>query len=312
MNTKNIFVIVALILIIAGIFFIVEHRAHLSNTTLSTTSNNKILVTASFYPLYYLASIIGGTYADVVNITPAGGEPHDYEPSAQDAARIENSAMLLLVGDSMESWGKKERESLNPQKTLIVMAADTLTTQQVLEDGVNIVDPHVWLSPTLVIQMVDRILAGYEKIDPNHTVYYAHNAEALKARLHGLDIDFKNGLANCKKQDIVTSHAAFGYLASTYHLHQIPIAGLSPDAEPSAQQLAAIVEIVKKDSIQYIFFESLVSPKLAQTIATEVGAQTLLFDPLEGITQTNLEQGKDYFTQMQLNLANLKIALQCN
>jgi len=116
---------------------------------------------------------------------------------------------------------------------------------------------------------------------------------------------------DCQLKDIVTSHAAFGYLAAAYGLNQIAIAGLSPDAEPSPEQLADIVKQARTDKIKYIFFESLVSPKLAQTIATEINAQTLVFNPLEGLTKDEIAQGQDYFTEMRNNLTNLRTALQC-
>jgi zinc transport system substrate-binding protein len=115
----------------------------------------------------------------------------------------------------------------------------------------------------------------------------------------------------CSKSDFITSHAAFGYLASTYKLRQIAIAGLSPDAEPSAQQMADIAKFAKNNGVKIIFFESLVSPELSQTLAREVGAQTLVLDPIEGLTDNDIQNGKDYFTQTESNLSNLKIALEC-
>ena len=125
-----------------------------------------------------------------------------------------------------------------------------------MENGKNIVDPHIWQSPPLAKQMVDRILAGFIQIDPANSSYYQANADALKVQLDNLDKDYKQGLANCVEKNIITSHSAFGYLAAAYGLNQVSIAGLSPDAEPSSQQLADIVKFTKANNVKYIFFES--------------------------------------------------------
>jgi len=272
---------------------------------------SKLQVAASFYPLYYFAQQIGGDHATVINITPAGGEPHDYEPTAQDIARILSGQLLIINGGGLETWGEKIRRNLDPKQTLIVTAGAGLTTQRVLENGENTIDPHVWLAPPLAAQMVANIAAGFAQVDPAHEPAYAANARALTAQLQDLDAAYQQGLANCPKKDFVTAHAAFGYLATTYHLHQVAVAGISSDAEPSPQQLADIAQFAKKNNVKIIFFENLVSPKLSQTIANEVGAQTLVLDPIEGLTDADLRAGQNYLTKMRANLTNLKIALQC-
>ena len=271
----------------------------------------KIQVAASFYPLYFFAAQIGGDKAEVTNITPSGGEPHDYEPTAQDIAQIENSRLLILNGFGLEAWGNDIRQNLNPAKTFLVTASDGIISHQLTEEGQTMIDPHVWLAPELAKTMVDNIAVGFIKADPANAPYYQNNAAQLKNKLDQLDAAYRAGLANCQLKDIVTSHAAFGYLAQAYGLNQIAIAGLSPDAEPSPEQLAEIVKQARADKIKYIFFESLVSPKLSQTIATEIGAQTLVFNPLEGLTKDEIAQGKNYFTVLQDNLINLQTALEC-
>lgn len=274
-------------------------------------SSSKPQVVASFYPLYFFASQIAGDKADVTNITPAGAEPHDYEPTAQDVARIESSDVLVLNGGGLEAWGNDIKANINSTKTTVVTAGEGLTTQDVVEDGEKITDPHVWLSPVLAEQMVDKIEGALAKTDPANASYYQSNAGTLKSKLGVLDTEYKQGLAVCKEKNIITSHAAFGYLATTYHLNQVPITGVSPDAEPSPKQLADVAKFAKDNHVKYIFFESLVSPKLSQTIATEVGAQTMVLSPLEGLTGDEIASGKDYFSEMRSNLANLKTALQC-
>jgi zinc transport system substrate-binding protein len=273
--------------------------------------SSKIQVTTSFYPLYFFANQIGGDKADVLNITPAGAEPHDYEPTPSDIASIENSNMLILNGGGLEAWGDNIKKNINPKQTLVVTAGENLTNQRVAEDGKDIVDPHIWLAPPLASEMVDKILAGFMQVDPANKDYYQMNATKFKTELAGLDSEYKNGLANCASKDIVTSHAAFGYLSTVYGLHQVPISGLSPDAEPSPKQLADVADFVKKNNVHYIFFESLVSPKLSETIARETGTKTIVLDPIEGITQEDLAKGTNYITVMESNLKALETVLQC-
>ncbi len=266
---------------------------------------------ASFYPLYYFSERIGGDKADVYNITPAGVEPHDYEPTAQDMALIESSNLLVLNGGNLEVWGDNIKSNLNHKRTVLVVAGGGLFNQRLVEEGENVVDPHVWLSPLLAEEMANKILSGFQASDPVNTSYYATNAEALSNDLKNLNADYSAGLKNCALKDIITSHAFFGYLAATYSLRQISIAGLSPDAEPSSKEIGVIVKFAKENKVKYIFFESLVNPKLSETIATEIEAKTLVLNPLEGLTRAETNAGKNYFTEMRDNLNNLKVALEC-
>jgi zinc transport system substrate-binding protein len=292
---------------VIGLFALVVKN----NDGTPATSSRKPQVVASFYPLYFFTSQIAGDKADVTNITPAGAEPHDYEPTAQDVARIENSDVLVLNGGGLEGWVNDIKTNIDPEKTAVVTAGEGLVTQEVVEDGEKIADPHVWLSPVLAKQMVDKIGNALAQADPTNASHYQSNAGGLKSKLEALDSEYRRELAVCKEKNIITSHAAFGYLATTYHLNQVPITGVSPDAEPSPKQLADVAKFAKDNNVKYIFFESLVSPKLSQTIATEVGAQTLVLNPLEGLTGDEIASGKDYFSEMRGNLANLKTALRC-
>ena len=297
---------------ILGIVFIAILALVINNNSKGPeTSSSKPQVVASFYPLYFFTSQIAGDKADVFNITPAGAEPHDYEPTAQDIAKIENSNLLVLNGGGLEAWGDKIKTNIDPKKTSVVTAGQGLTTQQVVEEGQSIIDPHVWLSPVLAEKIADNIEAGLAQSDPSNASYYESNLQTFKSKLAVLDTEYSQSLTTCKEKNIITSHAAFGYLATKYNLTQVPIGGLSPDAEPSPKQLADIAKFAKDNNVKYIFFESLVSPKLSDTIATEVGAKTLVLNPIEGLTQDEIAQGKDYFSEMRNNLDNLKIALQC-
>lgn len=264
------------------------------------TRSYKLQITASFYPYYFFASKIGGDKTDVINITPSGGEPHDYEPTSQDIVNIQASKLLILNG-TVEPWANKVKDTLKDKKTVILEVGGELFTQ----------DPHVWLSPTLAKKQVNTILNEFIQIDPVNENYYYINANKLLGELDGLDNEFKNGLSSCKQKNIVTSHAAFAYLASDYGFNQVTITGVSPDEEPSLKKLGQLADFVRKNNIKYIFFESLVSPKLAETVAYETGAKTLVLNPIEGLTPEEVELGKNYLTIMRDNLQNLKVALEC-
>jgi zinc transport system substrate-binding protein len=274
----------------------------LVNKIKTAPPSNKLQVTTSFYPLYYFASEIGGDKATVTNITPAGTEPHDYEPTPADVAAIEKSKLLILNGGGLEVWADNIKQNMSKKQIVIKTVGENFTSMR---------DPHVWLSPQLAQKQVDLILDGFIETDPTNASYYRQNAESLKAKLANLDNEYKYGLSNCKQKDFVTSHEAFTYLADAYNLKQVSIAGLSPDEEPSASKLVEVAKFAKTNNVKYIFFESLVSPKLSRTIASEIGAKTLVLNPIEGLTSDEMTQGKNYVTMMQENLANLRIALQC-
>ena len=269
-----------------------------------TAELGKLRVVASFYPLYFMSAQIGGDKAEVINILPTGAEPHDYEPTAKDMAKMENSQLIILNGNGLEAWSDNLKKNINAGRTNIIEARAEIRSTNL--------DPHVWLDPALAQKMVDKIAQSFERTDPLNKSYYETNANALKSRLNDLDNAYKQALSKCAEKNIITSHAAFGYLAAAYGLKQIPIAGLSPDTEPTPQQLTDLIKFAKTNNIKYIFFESLASPKLAQTIAAEVGAQTLTLNPLEGLSQEELAQGKNYLSIMQDNLKNLQIALECS
>jgi zinc transport system substrate-binding protein len=299
--------LVAAALIITSLIWIVVNR----QVTPAPVVNDSLRVVASFYPVYFFAQEIGGERAVVKNLTPAGAEPHDYEPTPQDIVAIESSQLLILNGNGLEPWSENIKNNLANSSAVIVTAGEGLATEIVEEDGAEIKDPHIWLSPLLASVMVDKIAAGYIAADQVGADYYQANARTLKQKLLDLDANYRQGLSQCKTNDIITTHAAFGYVAKAYGLDQVAISGLSPEAEPTPKALSDVVQFAREHQVKYIFFEELVSPKLAETIAQEVGATTLILSPLEGLAAEDLAEGHDYFSIMQKNLDNLKLALQC-
>jgi zinc transport system substrate-binding protein len=275
-------------------------------------NSGKMAVVGTFYPLAHFALQVGGNLVTVANITPAGAEPHDYEPTPQDIAGAYRAKVFIMNGGGVDTWAERIAPDLKAKGVQVVDMQDTILLSTAPSGSETTLDPHIWLDPVLSEQEVALIRDAFVKADPVNAVVYANNAASYIAQLQALDEAYKAGLASCRIKDIVTSHAAFGYMAKRYGLTQIAIAGLSPDAEPSAEQMANIANLAKKNNVKYIFFESLVSPKLAQTIATEVGAQTIAFNPLEGLTDEQISSGETYLTVMRDNLDELRIALQCN
>lgn len=170
-------------------------------------------------------------------------------------------------------------------------------------------DPHVWLSPAMAIQQVRNIEKGLSEAAPEHKEAFKANADAYIAELEALDKEFQDGLKDSLRKDFITQHAAFGYLAKQYGLTQVPIAGLSPEQEPSAAQMAEIIEFAKEHNVKTIFFETLVSSKVADTIAAELGAKSAVLNPIEGLTEEDIAGGLDYLGLMRQNLEALKAAL---
>lgn len=293
-------IVTAVFLILTIIFVIFSALVFNNNRSNNLVVGSKIKVVTSFYPLYFFTTKIAQEKANVFNITPPGVEPHDFEPAPQNIAQMENSRILILNGGGFEPWAKSVVENIGSGNTDIVTMLNSSAS-----------DPHIWLSPKMALKITDKILQEFIKVDPQNSEFYIKNTENLNLDLTNLDNDFKNGLANCKKRDIITTHAAFGYLASDYNLSQVSISGLSPEAEPSIQKIAQVAKFARDNDVKYIFFESLVSPKFADTIALEVGAKTLVLNPIEGLTESEISSGQNYFTKMHDNLTNLRIALNC-
>jgi len=172
-------------------------------------------------------------------------------------------------------------------------------------------DPHVWLDPTLARIEVETIRVALTRVDPGGTEVYAAQAKAFAAKLGALDERFATGLRNCARRDVVVSHAAFGYLTRLYHLEQVPVMGLALEAEPSPAALAAIVRLARQRKVEAVFSETLVNRRLADTLAREVGARTLVLNPIEGLTREEAAAGKGYLDLMAVNLANLREGLGC-
>jgi zinc transport system substrate-binding protein len=255
-------------------------------------------VVAAFYPLTYAAERIGGPAFDVQNLTPPGAEPHDLELTPREVARIQDASVVLYLSHGFQPAVSKAVEQARGQK-VDILAGLPLHPADGAEAGLT-ADPHVWLDPILFARVAKRIGAALDR-----------PASALVADLRRLDGEYRRGLRDCKRHQIVTSHAAFGYLAARYGLEQVSITGLTPEAEPTPQRLDHVIQIVRRTHATTVFFETLVSPRLADTVAREVGARTAVLDPIEGLTPAEQKRGDNYLTLMRRNLAALRKALAC-
>ena len=256
-------------------------------------------VVAAFYPLAYAAQQIGGDSVTVRNLTPPGVEPHDLELSGGEVRGIRDAALVLYLGGGFQpaledAIGSTDATSLD--------FLEVASPREGGEGGEGAFDPHVWLDPERYRRIVEAI--GRELGQPTR-------AKTLGARLGNLDEEYRAGLARCIRRDLVTSHDAFAYLAERYGLRQVPITGLTPEAEPTPRELEGVVRDVRSTGATTIFFETLVSPRLAETVAREVGAETAVLNPLEGLSQAQIDRGDDYFAVMRENLAALRKALGC-
>ena len=250
-------------------------------------------VAASFYPLAFAAEELGGESVEVVNLTPPGTEPHDLEPTPSDVRELKSADLVLLLGHGFQP----QLEEAAGSSGEVVELLDTPGLNRFAND-----DPHVWLDPTRYELIARRI---------GNELGTEASVQSFVARLEALDREYRSGLAACARDDIVTSHDAFGYLAERYGLNQIPITGLSPEAEPSPKDLSRVVDLVRRTQATTVFSETLVSPRIAKAVASETGARTAVLNPIEGLEPSEAERGEDYFSLMRSNLAALRAALGC-
>ena len=287
----------------------------------TAAGDGRLRVLTSFYPMYDFACKIGGDCIDVTNMVPSGTEPHDWEPSTNDLKNLEKADVFIYNGADMEPWAVD----------LLVSRSDTLHVVEASEnvelrttDGEHEhahehegadhhhgdFDPHVWLDPENAKIEMEAIRDALCAADPENSTVFQSNYEKYAAELDALDAEFREKLAPLPNRTIVVAHEAFGYLCDAYGLTQVGIEGLSPDSEPDPGRMAEVIDFVREHSISTIFFEELVSPKVAEAIASETGAQAKMLSPLEGLSDEQAAAGADYFSVMHDNLAALMEALK--
>ncbi|CAD5902877.1 metal ABC transporter substrate-binding protein [Carnobacterium maltaromaticum] len=286
----------------------------------ATKDSTKLQIVTSFYPMYDFTQNVAGDNAEVSVLMKAGTEPHDYEPSAKDIAKIADSDVFVYNSKEMETWVSSVLTNIDTKKTVVVDASQGIDllegshsddeTEAEHEGHSHAHDPHIWLDPVLAQKQVDTIKEGIIKADTKNKETYEKNALAYKEKLAALNEKFEMGLKNAENRTFVTQHAAFAYLANRYDLEQVAIAGLSPDQEPSPAKLAELNDFIKENNIKIIYFAETASPKIAKTVANETGAKLEVLSPIEGITQEEQEKGVDYIKVMEKNLEALEKAIK--
>jgi zinc transport system substrate-binding protein len=273
----------------------------------SAGDGGTLQVVASFEPIAEVAAAVGGNLVRVRNLTPTGAEPHDLELTTDDVDQLEDADLVLYLGEGFQPALEKVASHLAHAVDLLRgLPLDTGG-----EGGANAIDPHVWLDPTLLERIVEQVTGSLVDASPSDEATLRANAAAYRAGLTTLDADYRRALDDCARRTIVTSHAAFHYLARRYQLEQEPISGLSPDAEPDPRRIAELADMIRREGVTTVFFEALVSPSVAQTLAREAGVQAQVLDPIEGISSADRKAGLGYVQVMRRNLTVLVEALGC-
>ncbi len=289
---------------------------------------DKLSVVTTIYPVYDFACNVAGDKAEIINLVPAGAEPHDFELSTGDMQLLEQADVFIYNGADMEHFVDKTLASISNKDLIVVECAKDVellhgthsheyeetevahAENSAHEETTEQLDPHTWLSVSNAIIEVEAIKIALVKADPENTDYYEANFNAYKEKLLKLQELYKAELTDLSTDTIVVAHEAFGYLCDEYGLKQEGIEGLTADSEPDSARMKEIIDFCKDNDIKIIFFEELVSPKVAQTVASEIGAETMVLNPIEGLTAEQEAAGFDYIGLMEENLEALKKALK--
>ena len=279
-------------------------------------ADDKIKIVTTFYPMYDFTKNVVGDLGDVELLIPAGTEPHDYEPSAKDIAKITDSDVFVYNSLELETWVKDVLENVDQKKVTVVDASQNISLmegtahededEEEHEGNDHELDPHVWLDPVLAKKEVETIRDALIKSYPEYKATFEKNATAYLDKLTELDQEYQAAFKEAKNRTFVTQHAAFGYLAKQYGLTQEPIAGISPDQEPSPSRLAELKKYIEANHISVIYFETTASSKVAKTLAKETGVELAVLNPLESLTQKEQDAGENYISVMKENLEALK------
>ncbi len=279
----------------------------------------QLSVVTSVYPFQFVAERVAGAHAKVENLTQPGAEPHDLELSPQQVAQVGQADLVVYektlqaaVDEAVEQNAGDNALDTATVVPMIPLAAEHEHSEGGAEGEEHDhggLDPHIWLDPNNLAAVGKAMAERLTAIDPDHAADYTRNADALASDLTGLDQEYTAGLKQCTLREFITNHAAFGYLAKRYGLVQISISGLSPDSEPSPARIAEIHTEAQEHKITTIFYETLVSPAVAESIAGDLGLKTDVLDPIEGVTQDS--RGKDYLEIMRANLTALRSANAC-
>jgi zinc transport system substrate-binding protein len=286
--------------------------------TSKITGKKSLNVVTTLFPLYDFAKNIGKKKADVTLLLPPGVESHSFEPKPGDILKIHEADIFVYTGKFMEPWVEDVLKGIGDKGPLIIDSSRSViltedTTETEHKHKRFKMDPHIWLDFSKARKMVDNILEGFLKRDPENSNFYQENATKYKIKLDKLDKRFKDSLSSCKKDVLIHGgHFAFGYLAKRYNMKYLSAyRGFAPDAEPTPGNLIELIRMLKDHNAKYIFYEELVSPKVAEVISRETGAKLLMLHGAHNVTREDLVRGVTFISLMEQNLKNLMTGLEC-
>lgn len=271
-----------------------------TETAKQNTTNEKLKITVSIYPLKEFAEKIGGDKIEVTCLVPENMEPHDYEPKTKDFEDLTKSKLFIYNGLGMESWVDQVNEVIKGKELIIL---DSSTGVEARKEE-NAVDPHIWLSLKNAEIQSQNIKNTLVKLDEKNKDYYEANYSKFKEELESLYNEYKPKFDTLGKKNFITGHAAFGYLCRDFGLTQKSVENLFAEGEPTPKQLEDLVKFCKENNIKIVFSESLASPKVSETLAKEVGAKVVPIMTLE-----SKEDDKNYIEAMKYNLDEIYKAL---
>jgi zinc transport system substrate-binding protein len=269
----------------------------------------EVTVVSAFYPLAELAGTIGGERVESVNLTPAGVEPHDLELTSDEIEDIEGADAVFYLGRGF--MPALERALRRAEGDRVDLLEGLPLVRSTRDGGAGVLDPHVWLDPTLMARMATQVAETLSRVDPAGEDGYAERRAALVSELEALDAEYRDTLVDCRRNVFVTSHEAFGYLAGRYRLEEQAVSGLAPETEPDPQRIAELSDVIRRLGVPVVFAETLLPKKLADALAREADVRVEVLNPIEGLTDKELEGGADYLSTMRDNLAKLDAALDC-
>ena len=279
----------------------------------STPDDGKTQVLAAAYPLQFIAERVGGDAVTVTSLAPAGTEPHDLELSPAQVSSMSKADLVVYLSGFQAAVDTAVAE-VDPVAIDVAASAhlresehENETEDEHAEHDHGDFDPHFWLDPLRMADAADAVAASLAKADPDNAETFTANAAELRTELEALDSSYREGLATCEITTIVVSHEAYGYLADSYGLTQVGIAGIDPEGEPSPARLREIEAVITETGVTTIFTESLINPRVAEVLAADLGITTAVLNPVESVGE-----GQDYLGEMESNLTALRTALRCS
>ncbi len=296
-----------------------------------SSSDDKLTIYTTVYPLQFLAKEIGGEYANVETVYPPGANEHTFEPSQKDIVSMAESDLFLYIGYNLEGFVNNAKPILEEEGVPVIAVGELATEghEHAKEEGTNHdhaseteeakdehnhdhgdVDPHVWLDPHTMVHMAEVVKEELSTLKPEQEEYFEQNYAEIKTKLEELNQEFAVTIENSPNKKIIVSHSAYGYWEELYGIEQIAVTGLSNSSEPTQKQLQSIMTVAEENNIKYVIFEQNIPSKLTNIIKEEIGAEALTLHNLSVLTDKDIAENKDYFSIMHDNLKTLKTALQ--